>query len=356
MFKNAYTNKIQQELRVIREKGELNPVKFGFKSWDQWDEGKFLQASRGSTILIGGEPHHGKTYFTNELVIQLMEKHDFKVALLSSESGNIAKIFSIFYGLYAGKPYSKIRPDGKENHFAMSDAERDLAENFINKHLWVFEQDRKKKDYQSIENFYKMVYDCEAQEDIKFDCVVIDPIYDIDDFTPKAEEVKRVLSMINYECEINNRVDIIVNHVAESQKFTDKDGNRRKLRALADEFYGGKNNQRKALLQILVERAIPNLNPEDPSDYVPENQTNVHVLKAKPEGVAKIGVYPIFWDFKTRRYYEEFNRDMSFADCSKLSDKKPYQQKDINEFRATPNQAFQLINQEEDEEDLSFPF
>lgn len=324
MFKNGYNTSIQKELSKIREIGELKPVELGFRSWRNYDIGKFLQFSRGSTVLIGGEPHHGKTYFTNELVIQLIEKHNWKIAVFSTEAGSVAKQFSTYCGLYIGKPYSKIRPDGKINHFAMTDDEIDIATAKINQCVRIFEQDRKKPKYQTIENIYKMVAECEQQEDIKFDCVVIDPIYDVDDFEPKAEEVKRVLTTINYECEVNNRVDIIVNHVSETQKFVDKSGTRRKLRALADEFYGGKNNQRKAMLQILVERAIPNLHPDDPADFVPENQTNVHVLKAKPEGVAKMGVYPIFWDWKTRRYYENFEGDYHYADCSMLRDDKPY--------------------------------
>lgn len=351
MFKNGYGSQLANELKEIREKGELKPVQFGFKSWNQYDDSKYLQASRGSTILIGGEPHHGKTYFTNELVMQLMEKHDFKIALFSTETGKTAKIFSIFYGMYIGKSYSKVRPDLKENHYAMTDDELDLAQAFVNKRLWVFEQNKKQSGYQNIENIYKLVRETEQAEDIKFDSVVIDPIYDIDDFTPKAEEVKRVLSLINYECEINDRVDIIVNHVSETSKYVDKNGVRKKFRAMADEFYGGKNNQRKAMLMILVERPSPNLQPETPDDFVPENQTNVCVLKAKPEGVAKMGVYPIFYDWKKRRYYEMINGDVSFAECTRFSEEKPYKQdNDLPTFSV--NDAFDLKNNDDD----PFPF
>lgn len=351
MFRNGYSHQTQKELSEIREKGELDPVSFGFRTWQNYDEGKFLQASRGSYIMIGGEPHHGKTYFTNELVCQLMEKHDFKVALFSSESGSVAKIFSIFYGMYIGKPYSKIRPDLRPNPYAMSDDEKDIAKSFINNRLRVFEQDRMKTNYQTIENIYKMVAECENQEDIKFDCVVIDPIYDVDDFEPKANEVKRVLSFIDYQCEVNNRVDIVVNHVSETQKYTNKEGKRFKLRALGDEFYGGKNNQRKAKLQILVERAVPNLQPDDPADYVPENQTNVIVLKAKPEGVASLGVYPIFYDWKKRRYYENYQNDVSYAECTRFYEDKPYRE-NTNLITASPEEAFKIEDDEQDE----FPF
>lgn len=350
MFKNGYENKTQTELKKIREFGEITPVQFGFKTWQDYDNGKLLQASRGSYIMIGGEPHHGKTYFTNELIMQLMEKHNFKVALFSSESGSIAKVFSIFYGMYIGKSYSKVRPDLKENKFAMTDAEKDIAEAFINKHLWVFEQNRKKDNYQTIENVYKMVEEAERAEDIKFDCVVIDPIYDIDDFEPMANEVKRVLSYIDYQCEINNRVDIVVNHVSETQKITDKSGNRRKLRAMADEFYGGKNNQRKAKLQILVERPEPNLNPDDPSDYVAENQTNVIVLKAKPEGVARLGIYPIFYDWKKRRYYEHHEGNIKYAD------KCYFKANTVNEINNTYIEPKTLNEAFKTNENDEFPF
>lgn len=353
MFKNGYGSQLQKELLEIREKGELKPVQFGFRSWNQYEEDKFLQASRGSTILIGGEPHHGKTYTTNELIMQLMEKHDFKVALFSTETGKIAKIFSIFYGMYIGKSYSKVRPDLKPNFYAMTDDEKSIAEAFINKRLWVFEQDRKQDNYQTIENIYKMVAECEREEDIKFDSVVIDPIYDVDDFTPKAEEVKRVLSLINYECEINNRVDIIVNHVSETAKFVDKNGVRKKFRAMADEFYGGKNNQRKAMLMLLVERPPANENPDDPSDYVATNQTNVIVLKAKPEGVAKMGVYPIFYDWKKRRYYEIHDGSVRFADCTSFRDEIPNEEKQVSDFVMEPSQAFDLTEKPKENE---FPF
>lgn len=353
MFKNGYSAQTQSELKKIREKGELEPVAFGFRSWRNYDEGNFLQASRGSYIMIGGEPHHGKTYLTNELVCQLMEKHDFKVALFSSESGSIAKIFSIFYGMYIGKSYSKIRPDLKENTYAMTDYEKDIAESFINKRLRVFEQNRTKNNYQTIENIYKMVAECESQEDIKFDSVVIDPIYDVDDFEPKANEVKRVLSFIDYQCEINNRVDIIVNHVSETQKYTNKEGKRFKLRALADEFYGGKNNQRKAKLQLLVERVTPTPDPDNPYDYKPENQTNVIVLKAKPEGVASIGTYPIFYDWKKRRYYDEYQNEFRYADCTRFANDNPYRE-NTNLITASPDEAFKINNDDDEQDDCPF--
>ena len=342
---------IQQKMRNIRENGELTPVKFGFHTWNQYDNGKLLQGSKKCTLLLGGEPNHGKSAFCNELVIQMIEKHGFKVALFTTESGDVEKVFSYFCGLYIGKPYSKVRPDGKPNNFAMSDDEASEAEYFIRKHLYIFKQDRKNSKYQTLENIYLELSKTEQSNDFKFDSMVIDPIYDVDDFEPKAEEVLRVLNRINLEAEENNRFDIIVNHVSETAKMTKKDGTRVKLTALADEFYGGKNNNRKAMLQVLVHRPIP-CNGEGDEEVILENQTNIKILKVKPEGIAIYGTYPIFWDWKKKRYYEIYEENGSvfkkFSSSAKFETVINDQSININNFKITPDEAFGTAKDDDD--------
>lgn len=360
----------QRRMRYIREHGELDPVHFGFHTWNQFDRGSYIMGSRKTTVLIGGEPNHGKSQFTNELVMQLIEKHNFKVAIFTTESGDIEKVFSHFCGLYQGKPYSLIKPDGTKNPYAMTEAEADEAEHFLLDKLYVFKQNRKDSGYQKLDNIYKELEKAEQFYGIKFDSLVIDPIYDIDDFEPKASEVLRCLNRINLEAEENNRYDIIVNHVAETQKILDhKTGKRRKLLALADEFYGGKNNNRKAMLQILVHRPEPNVDEngrwlpghENESIVVRPNQTNVHILKVKPEGIAKWGIYPIYLDWKSRRYYEDYVENemtkFAFANCTKFYDRNPVGNYNINSFRFSPQEAFNNGPvQTTDDEDDELPF
>ncbi len=339
----------QSKMRQIRERGELSPVYFGFKTWNDFDNGSYLMGSRKCTLLLGGEPNHGKSQVTNELVMQMIEKHGFKVALFTTESGDVEKVFSQFCGLYMGKPYSKIRPDGKVNNLAMTDDECSEAEYFLLQHLYVFKQDRKDSKYQTLENIYNELAIAEEAYGIKFDSLVIDPIYDVDDFEPKASEVLRCLNRINLEAEENNRFDIVVNHVAETQKsFDPKTGKRKKHIALADEFYGGKNNNRKAMLQVLVHRPEYN-DGEDGNPVVLENQTNIHILKVKPEGIAKWGVYPIYYDWRSRRYYEETELgEFQFADCTKFRDRRPNTKIEISNFKMTPEQAFGNGNKEDE--------
>ncbi|WP_392436442.1 hypothetical protein ACF3N7_05270 [Cruoricaptor ignavus] len=363
----------QRRMRELRENGELDPVRFCFHTWNQYDQGRLLMGSRKVTLLLGGEPNHGKSQFTNELVMQLIEKHGFKVALFTTESGDVEKVFAHFCGMYQGKSYVKLRPDGKPNQYAMTDAEADEAEYFLLQHLYVFKQDRKDTGYQTLENIYRQLEEAERIYGIKFDSLVIDPIYDVDDFEPKASEVLRVLNRINLEAEENNRFDIIVNHVAETAKLMDKNGNRRKLVALADEFYGGKNNNRKAMLQLLVHRPTPTVDENGRSlpgfegsdiPVVWPNQTNIHVLKVKPDGIAKWGVYDIYYDWRRRRYYEKYDDEayhhhQRYADCTKFYDEMPNKNFKPNDFTATPEQAFgkpkeQNIFDDEEYEDMPF--
>lgn len=349
----------QRKMRQLRENGELSPVRFGFYTWNQYDKGRYLMGSRKCTMLLGGEPNHGKSQVTNELVMQMIEKHGFKVAIFTTESGDVEKVFSQFCGYYIGKPYAKLRPDGKPNHYAMTDDEASEAEYFMLQHLYVFKQDRKNTKYQTLENIYYELAKAEDFYNIKFDSLVIDPIYDVDDFEPKADEVLRVLNRINLEAEENNRFDIVVNHVAETAKTVDKNGNRKKLLALADEFYGGKNNNRKAMLQILVHRPTPNDDPED-GEIVKENQTNIHILKVKPEGIAKWGTYPIYYDWKSRRYYEMFEDEnnqfkQQFASCTKFFNRTPNEEINIKTITASQQEAFNTQNYEQDDDD-EFPF
>lgn len=360
---------IIRKMREIRQKGELIPVRFGYESWNDYDKGKLLMGSRKVTMLIGGEPNHGKSTFANELVMQLIEKHHFKIALFTTESGDVEKVFSYFCGLYQGKSYAKLRTDGKPNPYAMTDKEAEEAELFLADKLYIFKQDRKDSSYQSLENIYKQLAEAEKDFDIKFDTLVIDPIYDVDDFEPKASEVLRCLNRINLEAEENNRFDIIVNHVAETGKMTDKNGNRKKLIALADEFYGGKNNQRKAQLMVLVHRPTATvdynnryLTGMDGAEVVFPNQTDIKILKVKPDGIAKWGTYPLFYDFTNRRYYEMIHDEKGFRkqfpDCVKFRDREPDKSINVNDFKLTPNEAFETRNfyEREEREDDSMPF
>lgn len=360
---------IISKMNNIRENGELIPVHFGYESWNDWENERFFMGSRKTTLLIGGEPNHGKSQFAYELIMQLMEKHNFKIALFSTESGDVEKIFSQFCSFYIGKPFAKLRPDGKPNQFAMSNDEVVIAQNFLLKKLFVFKQNRLDTAYQTLENIYKQLDETEKLYDITFDSLVIDPVYDVDDFEGGHKDVLKVLNRFNLEAKARNRYDIMVNHVSETAKYIDKSGKRVKMEALADEFYGGKNNQRKAEMMVLVHRPIPN-DKEEEGELVAFNQTNIKILKIKPDGMAKWGTYPIYFNFATRRYYEnhlgsrQFSQGTFFynhkiTDIDEISLEKRLERKEKYNFPITqplPNVTHTATINEAFDDDDDMPF
>ena len=107
------------------------------------------------------------------------------------------------------------------------------------------------------------------------------------------------------------------------------------------------------MLQILVHRPIP-CNGEDGKPVVLENQTDIKILKVKPEGIALWGTYPIYWDWKKRRYYEMYDENgkffKRFSDSSRFAEPSLEQEINTNHITATPNEAFGT------EEDDGFAF
>ena len=119
------------------------------------------------------------------------------------------------------------------------------------------------------------------------------------------------------------------------------------------------------MLMLLVHRPDPTVDDNgrwlegfgnnDP--VVKPNQTNIHVLKVKPEGIAKWGVYDIYYDWKKRRYYEMIDSQdgciLQFADCTKFNNERPNERL-INQIKVTPEEAFNYGPESEDDDDMPF--
>ena len=83
------------------------------------------------------------------------------------------------------------------------------------------------------------------------------------------------------------------------------------------------------------------------------NQTNIHVLKVKPDGVAKWGVYPIYYDWRRRRYYETYEENnqiiIKYSNGTKFIKENPVGNIDVTKITATPQQAFYGNTEEDDD-------
>lgn len=293
-------NKIN-ELKDFSEKG-MDDVKLtGLASLDG-----ALGLKKGYPLFIGGAPHSGKTEFCFELLINTSILYRWKHFIYCGEGGNVEHIFHELLHKYLQKPYKYA-----------DEREKLSAEYFISEHFVICNHDL---DF-SIDEFYKAVQECEDELNIKFDTTTFDPFNDIKDETDKfggredkylADALKRV----RISSKKNNRIDILINHIAGIKAVTDKEGNRFYPFALADEWSGGRTWWRRAFIMILVYRPPTFLKDKNGMPYE-KNETHIHIQKAKPKGVAKIGVKSIFFDWKKNRYYCFTNGNQLLYSCEK---------------------------------------
>ena len=184
------------ELKEIRKKGRLKPVKLGFECFN---DNNSLIFSKGVPVYIGGEPHHGKSTMTKELAMHLMQNHDFKIFGYFGEDiiTGVQDIITEFAEVFTGLKYSEIQPNGEKENYAMTDEYIDLAHAFLLDKLYICEV--KKDEKFTLDYFYNDIAEAEKQG-IKFDCAILDPIYDIDGFEADAKMMNRILNRFNKEC------------------------------------------------------------------------------------------------------------------------------------------------------------
>ena len=123
------------------------------------------------------------------------------------------------------------------------------------------------------------------------------------------------------------RIDILINHIADTKTCHDHETNRPYLRpALPNEWNGGRTWWRRGFLMILVYRPPSWLKDENGEPYG-ENVTLLVIQKAKPKGVAiNDATARLVWDWKYNRYFWNENGGRKFAFITNApKPMKPYQ-------------------------------
>ncbi|MEO6901589.1 MAG: hypothetical protein ABI241_00720 [Bacteroidia bacterium] len=268
-----------------------------------------MAIKKGYPIFIGGAPHSGKTEFTFEILVNLSIQYGWKHFVYCGEGGNVEHIYYELLHKHIQKPYKYATESEKIN-----------SEYFINEHFIVCNHDL---DF-TIDEFYKAVEKTEKALNIKFDTTVFDPFNDIKDETElfggrEDKYLAYALKKVRISSKMNNRVDILVNHIADIRAIVHESGNRYMPPAMPNEWAGGRTWWRRGFLMLLVYRPpifFKDLDGNPPT----ENETHIYVQKAKPKGVAKLGVSKIFWDWKKNRYYSYNEHKQLLYSCEKLED------------------------------------
>jgi len=227
------------ELKTFAEHG-LKDVKIcGLSSLDD-----IFNLKKGYPIFIGGAPFSGKTEFAFEIMLNTSILYGWKHFIYCGEGGNVEHIYHELLHKYIGKPYKYCEEKDKVS-----------AEYFISEHFVIANHDI---DF-SVKEFYDTVLEAEKEFNIKFDTTLFDPFNDIKEdlksFGNREDKfLADALKQVRISSKNNNRIDILINHIADVRTVTDDSGNRYMPPALPNEWAGGRTWWRRAFTMILVYR------------------------------------------------------------------------------------------------------
>lgn len=297
---------VNSELNEYRAKGVQRGKSIGF-SWDYLP----ITIKKGSTTYIGAAPHVGKTEFTFDLLINLSCIHGWKHIIYTPETGTPTEIYAELISKYIGKDFCT-------GEYSMTEIERAKGEYFISEHFFVIDP---VDEELTIEKFYELVNEIELNEDIRFDTTLIDPWNELtenmthEDMGREDKYLSRILGYCRKNARTTNRHNIIINHVRDQAAQKLKNGVFYYPMPSPRDMAGGQVWFRKGMLMIMLWR--PPIGWENPDDQQVTTETNeliVRVAKSKPKGVSLNGLYKLFYDFKTKQYYQVINDKHVYAD------------------------------------------
>ena len=128
------------------------------------------------TFIIAS-PAVGKTAILYEVLLNLAEHSDYRIAIFSPEGGSPTDLYAEMLWARLRKPY--LRHD-IPNVANATEKEVEDAYAFLAKHFYII--DSGLKDLNA-EGFFRAVEDIEKEDNIKIDAIVIDPIVELN-FNP----------------------------------------------------------------------------------------------------------------------------------------------------------------------------
>ena len=294
------------ELHTLRNEGVSKGISTG---WNALDE--IYTVKKGYPLFIAGSPHHGKSEFALDLMVNLSKVHAWKHFVYAGEIGSADELISEIAHKYIGKPFRKKIDSVTDNSYAMDEGEMYQALDFIDKHFVILDTEDEKSEVTDFtpEQFYALADEAEKERKIKFDCTLLDPFNDVVENLEKYggredKFLKDALKLIRSDSKRKNRLNIVINHIADITPVTDKHSGSRYIPvALPTEWAGGRTWHRRAFTMLLIYR--PPILVELPGGGKPKhNETWVINQKAKPKGSGKLGQCSLYWDWKENKFYD----------------------------------------------------
>ncbi len=295
MSKQPYfrLGEIATELTELRNKGTEKGLVCGLASLDE-----YFTLKKGFPLFIAGAPYSGKTEFVLEILLNTSLLYGWKHFIYVGEGGDVQNVYGELIHKYLKKPFTK------DNPYCADDKEYIMALAFVGKHFIIANHDREF----TISEFYAVVLEAEMEYSIKFDTTLFDPFNDIKDETEgfggrEDKYLASALKIVRVDAKKNNRINILVNHIADVRAVQDKDSGFRYMPpAMPNEWAGGRTWWRRAFTMLLVYRPPTWMKDNKGMPYA-DNESHIYIQKSKPKGIGKIGMASIFWDWKKNRYY-----------------------------------------------------
>lgn len=325
------------KLEKLRNESIMRGKFVGFTGLD-----KIYTMKVGYPLFIAGAPHAGKTEFALELLVSMSEMYEWQHFIYLGETGSVDEVIAELCHKYVQSPYRKFKNHKVPNEFTMTDDQAFKARMWVDEHFMILdlEDDASLVHDFKVEQFYKLVEEAEAESGMKFNTTLIDPWNDVEDeskeYGGEHKWLAHALRVARQSSKKNNRVDIIVNHIADIQPvFDKKSGKRYTPIALPTEWAGGRMWHRRAMTMLLVYRPPSFLLDEQGNECHEKNETIIFNQKAKPKGTGVVGHVSLFWDWKKSRFYEKTsdvgNRGIRYSSVPPFKTVKLNPDKDDND-------------------------
>ena len=296
------------DVDLVRRHRIKGGVSTGFERLDP-----YFTVKRGFPLFIAGAPHHGKSQFVKQLLINLSKLHGYKHAIYLGEEGSLEDIVLELAEIYTGKKVLIHDDRGKKNEDVLPEEQFEEVFQWINTHFYLISPDDAQIDSFDVSMFYEWVNAYEKEHDVKFDTTVIDPWNDLAlDLSSKGGRedlfLADALKKVRDQSRQKNRTDIITTHIANPfSKYRTEKGVTYSPPADPHSWAGGQTWHRRAFTMLLVYR------PPSPDTLkfgklkIDTNlgETWLLIQKSKPKGVGKLGRVTLYYDKKTNTYQED---------------------------------------------------
>lgn len=325
------------QISTLRDVGIPKGESCGLVALDE-----FFTLKKGFPLFIAGAPYSGKTEFVLEILLNTSILYGWKHFIYVGEGGDVENVFGELIHKHAQKSFSK-----KSAHY-IDEKEFISSTMFIQKYFVVANHD---KEF-TVGEFYANVLEAETELNIKFDTTLFDPFNDIKEdiegFGGREDKyLASALKTVRVDAKKNNRINILVNHIADVRAVVDQaTGKRYMPPALPNEWAGGRTWWRRAFTMILVYRPPSWMKDANGMEYA-ENESHICIQKSKPKGIGRNGQASIFFDWIKNRYWCYGPNGQKLYSCETLE-----KLKEEDSFRLMANETF--LNDKEFNDDHPF--